>query len=84
MALVKLRIKAGEGRNIYGHGAKERGEVIQIEQALATALIEADPHAYELVVDTVALPQSKIKSGLSDMTRFELANELEPKEEDKG
>lgn len=88
MALVKLRIKAGEGRNIWGHGAKERGEVIHVEEELARSLIESDPHAYELVVDTVALPPSRIKSGLSDMTRFELSSELtslvEPKEEDKG
>lgn len=59
MALVKLRIKAGEGRHVYGHGSQEKGAIIEVESELARALIEDDPQAYEVVKDT---PPQVVKS----------------------
>lgn len=73
MATVKLKILAGAGRHIFGYGAKERGEIVHVEEALARLLLEDDPAAYELVVDTVPLPPAK------SITPFAFS-----KEEDKG
>ena len=51
MATVKLRITSGAGRHVYGHGSQEKGAVIEVDSDLARALIEDDPHAYEIIKD---------------------------------